>query len=80
MARGKKRGPNVTTMHVIDARRLAGHFISHFSKSSVATPRREFWSVSGVLHTYGRSVLESAALFAKSYKVWCAQELELATS
>jgi len=64
-------------MHVIDARRLAGHFISHFSEIIGSTPAPGILErLKEYYHTYGRSVLESAAVICESYKVWCAQELE----
>jgi nucleotide-binding universal stress UspA family protein len=72
-----KMRASVTTIHVIDARRLASHFIRHFSEITASTP------ASGILervkeyyHAYGRSVLESAAVICEGYDVRFTQELE----
>jgi len=72
-----KTRASVTTMHVIDARRLAGHFVRHFSEIIGSTPTPGILErLKEYYHSYGRAVLESAAVICESYKVWCAQELE----
>jgi nucleotide-binding universal stress UspA family protein len=68
---------SVTAIHVIDARRLAGHFIKHFSEvignslSPGFTARvREYY------HARGLAVLERAAVICERYDVPCQKRLE----
>jgi nucleotide-binding universal stress UspA family protein len=75
----------VTAIHVIDARRLAGHFIRHFSEvvgghaEGVPARVREAGLLARVREYYrarGRAVLERAAVTCGRYDVACRTELE----
>jgi nucleotide-binding universal stress UspA family protein len=72
-------------LHVIDARRLAGHFITHFSEvvggrdESAQAGEREEGLVSRVreyYHARGQQLLERAAVLCERYDVACRTELE----
>jgi nucleotide-binding universal stress UspA family protein len=72
-------------LHVIDARRLAGHFITHFSEvvggrdESAQAGEREEGLVSRVREYYrarGQQLLERAAVICERYDVACRTELE----
>lgn len=68
---------SVRAIYVIDARRLAGHFISHLSEvigSSLAPGILE--RISDYYHEHGRAVLEGAAAICEHYDVTCELELE----
>lgn len=81
-----RTGARATVVHVIDARRLAGHFITHFSEiveghAAAGVPARG--SEAGLLkrvreyyHARGRQVLERAAAVCERYDVACRTELE----
>ncbi|HEX3561079.1 MAG TPA: universal stress protein [Pyrinomonadaceae bacterium] len=66
-----------TVLHVIDARRLAGHFINHFSEiignghgPGFAARVRDYY------HARGRQALALAAAICKHYDVACRTELK----
>lgn len=67
---------SVTAMHVIDVRRLAGHFVRHFSEvlksgysPGFAARVREYY------HARGQEALERAAVICEHYDVGCRKEL-----
>jgi nucleotide-binding universal stress UspA family protein len=72
-----RTGARVTVIHVIDARRLAGHFVSHFSEiiggehsPGILARVREYY------REHGQRVLERAAAICKRYEVACRTEFE----
>jgi nucleotide-binding universal stress UspA family protein len=80
-----RTGARATAIHVIDARRLAGHFIKHFSEiveghaAGVPARVREAGLLERVreyYHARGRQVLERAAAICERYGVACRTELE----
>jgi nucleotide-binding universal stress UspA family protein len=80
-----RTGARATAIHVIDARRLAGHFIKHFSEiveghaAGVPARVREAGLLERVreyYHARGRQVLERAAAVCERYGVACRTELE----
>ncbi len=81
-----RAGAKLTAIYVIDARRLAGHFINHFSEITggvSATGGLAHMGAKGILsrvreyyHAYGQQVLERAAVIAEHYDVACEKDLE----
>jgi nucleotide-binding universal stress UspA family protein len=80
-----RTGARATAIHVIDARRLVGHFIKHFSEiveghaAGVPARVREAGLLERVreyYHARGRQVLERAAAVCERYGVACRTELE----
>ena len=72
-----RAGAHVTVVYVIDARRLAGHFIKHFSEifgrdrsEGFATRVRNYYQ------TYGQEALKRATRICERYGVACRTELE----
>ncbi len=72
-----RAGSHVTAVYVIDARRLAGHFIKHFSEvfggdrsGGFATRVRDYYQ------TYGQEALKRAGRICERYGVACRTELE----
>jgi len=80
-----RTGASATVIHVIDARRLAGQFIRHFSEivegQGVGVPARVreaglLERVRAYYHAHGLRVLERAAAVCERYDVACRTELE----
>lgn len=80
-----RTGASATAIHVIDARRLAVHFIKHFSEivegqaAGVPAHVREAGLLERVreyYHAHGLRVLERAAAVCERYGVACRTELE----
>jgi nucleotide-binding universal stress UspA family protein len=65
-------------IHVIDARRLAGHFISHLSEIIGGDHSEGFLArVREYYRAHGQKVLERAQAICERYGVECQIELEL---
>jgi nucleotide-binding universal stress UspA family protein len=80
-----RTGASATAIHVIDARRLAVHFIRHFSEivegQAVGVPARVreaglLERVRAYYHAHGLRVLERAAAVCERYDAQCRTELE----
>jgi len=72
-----RAGADVTAIYVIDARRLAGHFIKHFSEifggdrsEGFATRVRDYYQ------THGQEALKRAVRVCEHYGITCRTELE----
>ena len=72
-----RAGAHATVVYVIDARRLAGHFIKHFSEIFGGDRSEGFAArVRDYYQTYGQAALKSAARVCERYGVACRTELE----
>ncbi len=72
-----RTGARLSAAHVIDARRLAGHFVRHFSEVLRDTHSPGFRArVREYYRARGLEALERAAVLAEHYDVGCRKELE----
>ena len=72
-----RTGARLSAAHVIDARRLAGHFVRHFSEVLRDTRSPGLRArVREDYHAWGQEALERAAVLCERYDVGCRKELE----
>jgi nucleotide-binding universal stress UspA family protein len=72
-----RTGAQMTAIYVIDARRLAGHFIKHFSEVIGAGQSGGFIKrVREYYHAHGQQALGRAAAICERYGVACRTELQ----
>src|SRR6266404_660491 len=72
-----RAGAHVRVVYAIDARRLAGHFIKHFSEIFEGDRSEGFAArVRDYYQTYGQAALKHAARVCERYGIACPTELE----